>query len=152
MLTFNFGHLRRHQGTSRRKCPQLGSAVVELAILLPLLVLLLVIAIDFARVYYYSLSLTHCAQAGALYASDPTKAAESPFPSAEAAALADATNFSPQPVITTHSGTDSLGRKYVSVTAEYTFETVTGFPGIPNQVPLSRTVTMYLAASTPTTY
>jgi len=128
-----------------------GVAVVELAVLLPLLVLLFLLTIDFARIFYFSVSLTNCARAGALYACDPVTADESPFPSAEAAALADATNLSPQPTITSSNGTDSFGRPYVAVTAAFTFNTVTGFPGIPNQVPLSRTVKMYVAANTPNT-
>jgi len=132
-----------------RSRPLRGVAVVELAVLLPLLILLFLIAIDFARVFYFSLSLTNCARAGALYASDPAVANESPFASTQAAALADATNLSPQPTITSTSGTDSLGRKYVSVTANYTFQTVTGFPGIPANVPLQRTVTMFESAATP---
>jgi Flp pilus assembly protein TadG len=125
--------------------------VVELAVLLPLLILLFLITIDFARVFYASLTLTNCARAGALYASDPTTADESPFASVQAAALADATNLTPQPTITSTSGTDSQGRKYVSVTATYTFQTVTGFPGIPTSVPLTRTVTMFQLAGTPNT-
>src|SRR5688572_5434337 len=129
--------------------PSRGVAVVELAVLLPLLVLLFVIAVDVARVFYFSLSLTNCARAGALYASDPTAADESPFASAQAAALADATNLTPQPTITSTTGIDSSGRRYVSVTASYTFQTVTGFPGIPTSVPLQRTVRMFESAGTP---
>jgi len=134
-----------------RSRPHRGVAVVELAVLLPLLILLFVLAIDFARVFYFSLSLTNCARAGALYASDPTTADESPFASVEAAALSDASNFSPQPTITSITGTDSAGRKFVSVTANYTFQTITGFPGIPSQVPLQRTVTMFESAGVPDT-
>src|SRR6188508_560344 len=122
------------QGIARRR-PVRGVAVVELAVLLPLLILLFMIAIDFARVFYFSLSLTNCARAGALYASDPTVADESPFASVQAAVLSDATNFSPQPTISSTTGVDSQGRKYVTVTASYTFQTITGFPGIPAQVP-----------------
>jgi Flp pilus assembly protein TadG len=122
--------------------------VVELAVLLPLLVFLFVIAVDFARVFYYSVTLTNCARAGAMYASDPTTSAESPFASTEEAALADATNLSPAPTITTVSGVDG-GRPYVEVTAAYTFRTITGFPGIPNQVNLTRKVRMNVSASSP---
>ena len=131
--------------------PLRGVAVVELAVLLPLLIFLFMIAIDFARVFYFSLSLTNCARAGALYACDPTTADEAPFASVEAAALADATNLSPSPTITSTSGTDGLGRKFVSVTANYTFQTITGFPGIPTQVALQRTVTMFELAAVPNT-
>jgi len=137
---------RNARGQDRR-----GVAVVELAVLLPLLVLLFIITIDFARVFYFSLSLKNCARAGALYACDPSTADESPFQSVQAAALADATNFSPQPTITSTTGVDSAGRLYVAVTAKYTFKTVTGFPGIPNNLNMSRTVKMYVMASTPNT-
>ena len=128
-----------------------GVAVVELAVLLPVLVLLFLITIDFARIFYFSVSLTNCARAGALYACDPISAAESPFLTVQAAALADVTNLSPQPTITSTSGTDNFGRQYVAVSAAYKFNTITGFPGIPNQVPLTRTVTMFVAANTPNT-
>jgi Flp pilus assembly protein TadG len=126
-----------------------GIAVVELAVLLPLLALLFVIAIDFARIYYCSLSLTNSARAGALYASDPSTAAESPFASVQAAALSDLTNLNPQPTITSTSGVDGDGRSYVSVRADYTFRTITRFPGVPAQVVLQRTVTMSRSASVP---
>jgi Flp pilus assembly protein TadG len=140
----------RSRGIASRR-PFRGVAVVELAVLLPLLVFLFLLAIDFARVFYFSLSLTNCARAGALYASDPSTADESPFASVQAAALAEATNFSPQPTIVSTSGTDSSGRRYVSVTANYTFQAITGFPGIPSQVPLQRTVTMFESAASPNT-
>jgi len=124
---------------------------VELAVILPLLVLLFVIAVDFARVYYFSVTLTNCARAGALYASDPTASAESPFASTQAAALADATNLSPAPTISTVNGVDGTGRAYVEVTAAYTFNTITGFPGVPNQVNLTRKVRMNVSAGSPDT-
>jgi Flp pilus assembly protein TadG len=129
-----------------------GVAAVELAVLLPLLVFLFLITIDFARVYYFSLTLTNCARAGAMYASDPAVAHESPFADVQEAALADATNISPAPTITQTQGTDASGRLYVEVTASYTFSTITGFPGIPNNLALTRSVKMYVAANTPTNY
>jgi len=120
-----------------------------LAVLLPLLVFLFVIAVDFARVYYFSVTLTNCARAGAIYASDPTASAESPYASTQAAALADATNLTPAPTVTTANGVDGTGRPYVEVTAAYTFRTITAFPGVPNQVNLTRKVRMNVSASTP---
>lgn len=128
-----------------------GVAVVELAILLPLLALLFVIAVDFARVFHYSLTLTNCARAGALYAGDPTGAVESPFASVQAAALAEAAHLSPPPQITARNGADNSGRAYVEVTAAYQFRTITGFPGVPNSVNLARTVRVDLAPATPDT-
>ena len=123
--------------------------MVELAVLLPLLVFLFVIAVDFARIFYYSVTLTNCARAGAMYASDPTTSGESAFASTQAAALADATNLSPAPTVTSVSGVDAAGRPYVEVTAAYSFRTITGFPGVPNQVNLTRTVRMNVSAGVP---
>jgi Flp pilus assembly protein TadG len=126
-----------------------GAAVVELAILLPLLTLCFLLAADFARVFYFSLTLMNCARAGALYAYDPTAAAESPFPNVSAAALADATNINPQPTITQTNGADAAGRSYVDVTAAYTFKPVASIPPIPGEVKLTRTVRMYVASERP---
>ena len=126
-----------------------GLAVVELAVTLPLLAFLFAITIDFARVYYFSVTLTNCARAGAIYASDPSTADESPYASIQAAALSDATNLSPSPSITSSTGTDAAGRPIVSVTAGYTFRSMTRFPGIPAEIALQRTVTMSRNASVP---
>jgi Flp pilus assembly protein TadG len=136
------------RNTRRRR----GAAVVEMAVLLPLLVFLFLVAADFARVFYFSLTLTNCARAGAMYASDPAIQGESPFASVQEAALADATNLTPQPTISQASGVDANGRSYVEVTAAYTFGTITGFPGIPTSLNLQRTVRLYVAVITPTNY
>jgi Flp pilus assembly protein TadG len=135
-----------------RRIRRRGVSCVELAVLLPLLVFLFLVAVDFARVYYFSLTLTNCARAGAMYASDPAVADESPFADYEAAALADATNITPQPSISKNNGTDAAGRPYVEVTASYTFGTVTGFPLIPKNLAMTRTVKMYIAANSPTNF
>jgi Flp pilus assembly protein TadG len=135
---------------SRWEFPR-GAAVVELAVTLPLLAFLFVISVDFARVYYFSVTLTNSARAGAMYASDPSTQNESPFANVEAAALADAKNLSPPPTISSSSGVDASGKAYVEVSAAYTFSTITGFPGVPNNVNLVRTVRMNVSASTPKT-
>src|SRR5947208_12471470 len=118
----------RNKVLQAARCRRRGTAVVELAFLLPLLVMLFVITVDFARVFYFSLTLTNCARAGALYASDPVAAVESPFPNVQSAALADCTNITPQPTITSANGVDASGRTYVAVTANYSFNTVAKFP------------------------
>src|SRR5262245_58534494 len=95
-----------------------GAAVVEMAILLPLLVFLAVLAVDFARVFYFSLTLANCARNGAIYASDPYVRAESTYTSLEQAALADAVNFTDpnnRPVVSSTTGSDSTGQSYVEV-------------------------------------
>src|SRR3954453_3178753 len=51
----------------RRWASDAGSALVELAVTLPLLVLLMVGVCDFARVFYMGMELTNAARAGAQY-------------------------------------------------------------------------------------
>jgi Flp pilus assembly protein TadG len=127
--------------TRRREARRCGVACVELAVLLPLLVFLFVVAVDFARVWYQYTIMADCARNGALYGSlDPTHAADTA--GIQNAALADATDISPTPTVTSTTGTDSSGNPYVSVTVTWTFNTVTNYPGVPSSLVLTRTVQM----------
>jgi len=126
-----------------------GAATSELAILLPLLMFVFVITVDWARVFYYSITLTNVASQGAIYGSDPIAAAQSPYTSVQQAALADAANLTPQPTVTYVNGTDSAGNPYISVTATWYFSTITNYPGVGSGVNLSRTVTMRVAPTAP---
>lgn len=135
----------------QRHLPRRGSSAVELALLLPLLGLLLLIVVDFARLYYHYTIITNCARNGALYGSDPTATAESPYSSLTAAAQADAqnNNFSPLPSVSSTNSTDSSGNPYVEVTVSYPFQTISNYPGLSNPINLSRTVRMRVAPATP---
>ncbi len=121
-----------------------GAAAVELAALLPFIAFLFVVAIDFARVFYYAQIIENCARNGAVYGSNLTTA-QSPYSSLQQAALAEAANLTPQPTVTSTTGNDAAGNAYVRVTVAWQFQTVTGFPGIPSTVNLSRTVQMRVA-------
>jgi Flp pilus assembly protein TadG len=117
-----------------------GVAAVEFAILLPLLMFLLLVTIDYCRIYYVTQTINNCARNGALYACDnPTNAVNTAGISS--AALADAYNLSPQPTVSSVTGTDADG-EYVEVTVACQFQTITTYPGIPSTVNLSRTVHM----------
>src|SRR3954453_1086869 len=48
-----------------------GAALVELALSTPLLVVMIVGAVDFARAFYTAMELTNAARAGAQYAANP---------------------------------------------------------------------------------
>jgi Flp pilus assembly protein TadG len=129
----------------RNRAARKGASAAELAIVLPLLLFILVIAADFARLYYYSITITSAARQGAINYFDPNNPyfqIQSPYssPIYQQAALADASNLNPQPTVNTNSGTDAAGNPYVEVTVSGTFSTVTGYPGIPKTVNLSRTV------------
>jgi Flp pilus assembly protein TadG len=122
-----------------------AAATVELAVLLPFLVFLFAISVDFARVFYFSQVIENCARQGALYASDPKAPAYNRYASVHDAAVADAPDLTPQPTVTSSTGTDAAGNAYVAVTVTWQFQTITGFPGVPSNVTLSRTVQMRMA-------
>lgn len=65
-----------------------GAAAVELAVLLPFLVFLFVIAVDFGRIFYFSQTIENCARNKAIYGSNLTTA-QSPYSTIQKAALDD---------------------------------------------------------------
>lgn len=89
-----------------RPASRRGAAEVELAVILPVLVLLFVVAVDYARVFHYALTVANCARNGALYGRDTASAAESPFtsikdrPSPMLPACSPLRPFRPRPALT----------------------------------------------------
>jgi Flp pilus assembly protein TadG len=135
----------RNGHSNRRR----GVAAVELAILLPFLVFIFVVAVDWCRIFYFTVTLDNCARNGALSAFDSYALARSPYSSQSAAALADATNLKPLPTVTTANGVDAYGQAYAECTVTYTYETITNFPGVPRDTVITRTVRVYKAPQVP---
>jgi Flp pilus assembly protein TadG len=121
-------------------------AAVELAILLPFLTVMFLVGVDWARIFYFSQTLTNCARQGAIYGSNPDAAAKSPYKNLTAAALADAPNLSPQPTVTSTTGTDAAGNAYVTVTVSWQFSTIAKYPLLTSPL-LTRSVTMRVVPS-----
>jgi Flp pilus assembly protein TadG len=144
----------RSLGPSAARRP--GAAVAEMAILLSVLSFMFIVGIDFARLFYYSLTLKNCARNGAYYASDYPGIYS--YGSASAAALADAPNLSPAPNVSIGYDSSSTGTfsqsspvrpGYVKVTVTWTFNTVTTYPGIANTWNLKSECIMKMAPITP---
>jgi Flp pilus assembly protein TadG len=126
-----------------------AAAAVELALLLPVLTLLLIITVDFARLYYHYMTITNCARNGALWLCDPVAQTTSKYSTVDAAARADATNLDPSKLtVSSTSGTDANTNPYVEVTVTYEFPLITSYLGFKEQT-LSRTVRMRTAPVTP---
>jgi Flp pilus assembly protein TadG len=137
--------------TGPKRQPRRGAAAVELAILLAPLTFLLMMAIDFARVFFPTMTVTNCARNGALYGSDP--AGVSKYASVTDAALADGTSLS-NPALTSSnvasaSGTDANGNPYVDVTVTYKFPMVTSYLIASKEIDLSYKVRMRVAPTVP---
>jgi Flp pilus assembly protein TadG len=119
-----------------------------LALLLPFLCFAFVAAVDFARVFYYSIAVSNCARNGALYGSaDQASALDSA--GINAAAQTDAVNLDLTQLGVTSSTDSQKSPTYVDVTVTYPFTTITGYPGIPRQTNLTRTVRMSVVPSSP---
>src|SRR5262245_10968207 len=135
--------------------PRRAAASVELAILLPLLVFLFVIAVDFARIFHYSLTVENCARNGALWASNPLAIPQSRYATLQQAVQADASSLNPgidANSISSTTGTDANGESYVAVTVRYEFHTITRLPAVPDTVTVTRTVQMRMAPRVPTNF
>jgi len=128
-----------------------GHALVELALVLPLLAFMLIAVFDFGRAFNYSITVATCARNGALYASDSSYASKSGYSSVTEAALKDAGRLSPAPSVSSTNGTDSSGDAYVEVTVTYPFAMISRYPGFSNPLSIRRTVRMRTIHLTPDT-
>lgn len=135
------------RGGSRRAPARRGAAAAELAFVAPVLVFTTLIAADFARLFYYTVTISSCARNGALYGCLSTPNSKNTSQIATMA-RADAGSISPTPGVSSSPVTVS-GDPYVSVTVTYSFSTIINYPGIPHTVTLSRTVQMRVVQGQP---
>ncbi|PYT11575.1 MAG: pilus assembly protein TadE [Acidobacteria bacterium] len=142
---------RRFAGRSHR---QRGSAMLELAVAVPLLALVLAGVMEFGRVFYTAAEVSNAARAGVQYAAINTANASN-FDGMQQAATNDAANvpamtatasqFCECPDGTSTScstGSCSLKRTYVKVVTSAQFRTMGTYPGIPNPISVSSQATL----------
>jgi Flp pilus assembly protein TadG len=151
--------------SSRRKDKRGGAAAVELAVLMPFLCFLFAAAVDYARIFYYGVTVQNCARNGAYFASDYPDNSYIynniyGYTSLNDAVLRDASNLSPTPTYAvaygpnangpfTQTASPANGGGYVQVTVSWTFNSLTNYPGIPSVVSLNRTAIMQVAPAMP---
>jgi Flp pilus assembly protein TadG len=117
-----------------------GAATAELAICLPFMMFVLLVSVDYCRIFYYTITLENAARAGALYGSYNSANAQDTTGITNAA-LADLSNINSNGV-SVAQGTDANGNPTVAVTVTHTFKTITNYPVISTNINLSRTCTM----------
>jgi hypothetical protein len=134
-----------------------GAAAAELAVLLPLLVFIFLVGTDYCRIFYYSLTITNCARNGALFGSGVANSQnwqnnDALIATIREATVADGAKLNP-PVtadnVAVVKARDADGHAVVQVSVTYQFNTLTGFPGIPNTVNLIRTAQLRIAPLAP---
>ena len=139
-----------------------GAALVELALVTPLLLLLLFGAVDFGRAYYVGLSVASAAHAGAEYGSQYpsntagiTTAAQQSAPDLKNLTVtaltwgcecSDGTSYSPScfpmPVCSANASRGGNVVHRVQVTTSAVYNTLVPWPGIPKSLTLSNTATI----------
>jgi len=119
-----------------------GAAAVEFAFLLPLLMFLAVVATDWARLFYYTVTIEACARNGAIWQSDADYRSKSPYTTLQDATMAEAPQLNATATVTPTAVTDATGAAAWEVKVEVPFKTITNFPGVPNSQTLTRTVQM----------
>jgi len=126
-----------------------GAAVVEMALVTPILACFFLIAVDCCRVFYYSQVVTTCCRNAAIYANDPYSATLSQYKTLTDAGRGDAgATLGPKLTVTSTTGTDTLGA-YTVVTVSYPFKTITRYPGLPQNITLTRSAKVRPAPTTP---
>lgn len=153
---------------SRSRRQRRGASTVELAILLPFICFMFALAVDYARIFYFAVTLENCARNGAYYASNYPNANHIysdiyGYKTMNEAIMSDAVNVSsmaatPDPTYQVQYGATEDGpwtssetstSQYVKVTVSWTFQSLTNFPPLPESVPMSRTVIMKMAPAIP---
>lgn len=147
-----------------KKRGEAGHAMLELALMAPVLLLMLFGTADFARVFYAAIEVTNAAYAGAIYGAQ-TVGTAGKSSAMVTAAKNDASDLNPSSLTVTAtkfcecpdasavscSGTCAGSGKlrvYVQVAATYPFKTLVKYPGInavtytgyPSQTSISKTV------------
>jgi Flp pilus assembly protein TadG len=141
-----------HSSTGIRKRLRSGAAAVELAALAPFLALLFVVTVDFARVFYYQLTIEDCARNGALLGSSLRSYQETgwvqPYNDIATVTVADGASLNPpldSSMVNVTNGKGSDGNSNVTVTITYPFTTITQFPGFGNTFNLQAKCSMRVA-------
>ena len=127
-----------------------GSALLEFALMLPMLVLLLVGAVDFGRAWYVNLEVANAAEAGALYGTQNP----SDIAGMKAAAALDAAELPALQISSTYGsecsdGTGAVSQsnyapncnsnsvEYVEVDTTLAYKPILAYPGISSQMTMT---------------
>jgi Flp pilus assembly protein TadG len=130
---------RRAKRALRRS--ERAQSLAELALAVPALLILLLVGVDFARVYYADIVVTNAARVGAQYASISEEHAKDTS-TIQTLVLQEASNLDPDPAVQTRTGTDAAGNTYVEVTVTYQMDMLMDWPGLPNSVTVQRALRM----------
>jgi Flp pilus assembly protein TadG len=126
-----------------------GQSLVELALVTPILLILILITADGARVFTANIQIGNAAREGANYASRSTDNANNDLEVRNSALQevgSAGTIFGTAPTVDVQGPddgcVDDYGYDCVRVTVNYQFDMLFDFPGLPSQIDLERSAQM----------
>ncbi|HLN32772.1 MAG TPA: TadE/TadG family type IV pilus assembly protein [Gemmataceae bacterium] len=125
--------------------PRRGLAATELALVLPFLTFMMVVTVDYCRLFYVTQTLWNCANVAAVYASQTAQCGSATTPTNAAIQAGVNEGSSLNPALEAADVQVDIGQATVTVTVQYNFTTLTSWFSSSNTVSLSRTVTMNVA-------
>lgn len=126
-----------------------AAALVEAAIVLPVLIILIGIAVDYSRIYFSTVTISGSARNGALYESDPFHVQASNYSGYDNAAQADATDLGGNVSFSKFVTTTSSGATDISVTVNSEFQTLSSWLILPHERNVARTIVVRQAQLVP---
>lgn len=131
-------------GRSGAAASEAGQSIVEIALSIPVLLVLLIGTLEGARALLATVVLTSAVAAGAQYgALSSANASDSTGIAAAVRTEAGSIGATPSnPVVTGSTGTDGYGEKYVAVTATFTWSSLFAYPGLPRSLAITRSATL----------
>ncbi|MBI1346362.1 hypothetical protein GC163_08730 [bacterium] len=137
---------RHHQPASN---PYRGVSAVEMAIALPVLISLVLGAVDFARAYTTRMALANAIRVGAEQGATHrlTELTSASWESRIQSAILEELQDTPQLQLSQlsvdiDSSVDGDDRLQIVVSAQVPFQTIVDWPGIPHLVPVSHSISM----------
>jgi Flp pilus assembly protein TadG len=127
-----------------------GAAAAELAMWLPFLGFMFVVAMDYCRIFYSTQVLQSCAATAALYASghaEPSEETEGREQAAREAAVAEGVSL--KPPLKSENVQIAGTANEVTVTVKHDFSRLVPWPGQAEKVSLTRTCKMGFAPKLP---
>ncbi len=117
-----------------------GQAIVETALILPVLLIVLIASFDGARALLAGSVIQSAAQAGAQYGalSSSNAADASGIASTVRAEVVLPQATGTNPTVTSSTGTDAQGETQLTVSATYTMTALLPYPGLPSTFTITR--------------
>jgi TadE-like protein len=131
----------------RQSSTRCAATTVEFALLLPLLMFLFGIGVDWARAFYYHVTITNASRNAAIWGcSDPGRSVDTA--GIETIARKDTASLGTG-VTVTSSVVTSNSVDYVKVRVSYQFQSLTGLPGTPSSQTIYQETEMRVMPTAP---